>query len=192
MYEAPRQEVILAQASPLRLAGETSMGSSAALPAAAGTGRVCRAPGAASSRASFEPEREKQNENKTTGGPGAPGAATCRFRCIYSINTTENSVKPVYGAERTRRGNNKLHNTRELLGDSLFARDGLLLHAAGVPGQPWLGGFQVETNAGPLPRMTSPLSRRPSGGACVHPGCLLQGAAKRKTSAGMVPCACEA
>jgi len=59
------QEVILVQASPLRLAGEwaRSCPAAAALPAAAGTGRVRRAPGAASSRASFEPEREQQNEN---------------------------------------------------------------------------------------------------------------------------------
>ena len=46
---------------------------------------------------------------------------------------------------------------RELFVDFRAAQDGLLLHAAGVPGQPGLDGLPVKTNAGPLPRMTSPL-----------------------------------
>ena len=64
------QEAILVQASPLRLAGEwaRSCPAAAALPAAAGTGRVRRAPGAASSRASFEPERASTTKIKQQAG----------------------------------------------------------------------------------------------------------------------------
>ena len=98
----------------------------------------------------------KQNNKRNLGGSGAPGAATCVRATNNKYNETDETdptaEQPSRSdrAERARRGRNKLPNTRELFVGSLFAPDGLRLHAAGVPGQTWFGRAPGQDKRRPL------------------------------------------
>ena len=78
-----------------------STAAAAELPAAAGASWVCGAPGAADSRASFEPEHEATHTHTHTqhgnlGGSGAPGAAMCAKKIGTDPTAEQSPFKRVW------------------------------------------------------------------------------------------------
>ena len=125
------------------------------------------------------------------GGPRAPGAARRARALAIKTAARQNDLAGPTAEQssrsgrvaRAKRGNNKLQKNRELFAGALLEQDGLLLHAAGVPAQTWFGRIPSQDKRRPLAQNDLTPRMMTSGGACLHPGCLRLGAAKRKPSA---------